>query len=151
MQKIATIPISKEGQDIAQALENQLGARRLLRSDIDKEWKSYDAFVFIGAIGICVRTIAPLVEDKHADPAVVCVDSSGQHAISVLSGHIGGANDLTRQVAAILGAQSVITTQSDNAHLWALDTLGQQFGWFGIVSIIVKLLNDERRRKEQHL
>ena len=129
MQKIATIPISKEGQDIAQVLENQLGARRLLRSDVDKEWKSYDAFVFIGAMGICVRTIAPLVEDKHADPAVVCVDSSGQHAISVLSGHIGGANDLTRQLAAILGAQSVITTQSDNAHLWALDTLGQRFGW----------------------
>ena len=129
MQKIATIPISKEGQDIAQVLENQLGARRILRSDVDKEWKNYDAFVFIGAMGICVRTIAPLVEDKHADPAVVCVDSSGQHAISVLSGHIGGANDLTRQVAAILGAQSVITTQSDNAHLWALDTLGQQFGW----------------------
>ena len=129
MQKIATIPISKEGQDIAQVLENQLGARRTLRSDVDKEWKNYDAFVFIGAMGICVRTIAPLVEDKHADPAVVCVDSSGQHAISVLSGHIGGANDLTRQVAAILGAQSVITTQSDNAHLWALDTLGQQFGW----------------------
>ena len=127
MQKIATIPISKEGQDIAQVLENQLGARRILRSDVDKEWKNYDAFVFIGAMGICVRTIAPLVEDKHADPAVVCVDSSGQHAISVLSGHIGGANDLTRQVAAILGAQSVITTQSDNAHLWALDTLGQQF------------------------
>ena len=129
MQKIATIPISKEGQDIAQVLENQLGTRRILRSDVDKEWKNYDAFVFIGAMGICVRTIAPLVEDKHTDPAVVCVDSSGQHAISVLSGHIGGANDLTRQVAAILGAQSVITTQSDNAHLWALDTLGQQFGW----------------------
>ena len=129
MQKIATIPISKEGQGIAQVLENQLDARRLLRSDVDKEWKAYDAFIFIGAMGICVRTIAPLVEDKHADPAVVCVDSSGQHAISVLSGHIGGANDLTRQVAAILGAQSVITTQSDNANLWALDTLGQQFGW----------------------
>ena len=91
MQKIATIPISKEGQGIAQVLENQLDARRLLRSDVDKEWKAYDAFIFIGAMGICVRTIAPLVEDKHADPAVVCVDSSGQHAISVLSGHIGGA------------------------------------------------------------
>ena len=85
-------------------------------------------------MGICVRTIAPYVHDKHDDPAVVCVDSLGHHVISVLSGHIGGANDLTKNIAAILGTTPVITTQSDNAGLWALDTLPQQFKW--------KLLSD---------
>lgn len=76
-----------------------------------------------------MRTIAPHVRDKYADPAVVCVDSSGRHVISVLSGHIGGANALTRTVAGILGVSPVITTQSDNTGLWALDTFEQRFGW----------------------
>ncbi len=76
-----------------------------------------------------MRTIAPHVRDKYADPAVVCVDSSGRHVISVLSGHIGGANALTRTVADILGVSPVITTQSDNTGLWALDTFEQRFGW----------------------
>ena len=89
----------------------------------------YDNIIFIGAMGICVRTIAPFVEDKYTDPAVVCMDTTGHFVISVLSGHIGGANDLTKELANLIGAQPVITTQSDNMNLWALDTLGQQFGW----------------------
>ena len=80
-------------------------------------------------MGICVRTIASFIEDKHTDPAVICVDSMANHVISVLSGHVGGANDLTRRVASALGAEPVITTQSDNAGLWALDTLEERFNW----------------------
>ena len=72
-------------------------------------------------MGICVRTIAPCVKNKYTDPAVVCVDSTGKFAISVLSGHIGGANELTHQVANILGAEPVVTTQSDCTGLWGLD------------------------------
>ena len=129
MQKIAIIQISEAGADIAQILQRELGAKVIDRSDVGKEWQHYDAFVFIGAMGICVRTIAPYVKDKHEDPAVVCVDSLGLNVISVLSGHIGGANDLTLQISAALGAKAVITTQSDNAGLWALDTLEQRFDW----------------------
>ena len=129
MQTIAIIQISEAGSRIASTLQQQLGAKPIQRTEIGNEWKNFDAFIFIGALGICVRTIAPLVEDKHTDPAVVCVDSLGKHAISVLSGHIGGANDLTQRVASILGANPVITTQSDNAGLWALDTLADRFGW----------------------
>lgn len=66
-----------------------------------KNFNRYDAFIFIGALGICVRSIAPCVKDKYTDPAVICVDSIGKHAISVLSGHIGGANELTEAVAGI--------------------------------------------------
>ena len=94
-----------------------------------KNFNRYDAFIFIGALGICVRSIAPCVKDKYTDPAVICVDSIGKHAISVLSGHIGGANELTETVAGALGAEPVITTQSDLTGLWALDKLPQRFGW----------------------
>ncbi|MBR6978839.1 MAG: precorrin-4 C(11)-methyltransferase [Prevotella sp.] len=129
MQKIAIIQISEAGAGIALELKRQLNATIVRRSDVEKRWKDFDAFVFIGAMGICVRTIAPFVKDKHEDPAVVCVDSLGRNVVSVLSGHVGGANELTRTVARVLGANPVITTQSDNAGLWALDTLGNRFDW----------------------
>lgn len=129
MQKIAIIPISEAGSDIASTLQRQLNATVIQRTQVCSEWKHFDAFIFIGAMGICVRTIAPLVEDKHTDPAVVCLDTTGANVISVLSGHVGGANELTRQVADILGANPVITTQSDNTDLWALDTLEKRFNW----------------------
>ena len=129
MQKIAIIPISEQGSDIANLLQRELHAIILTRSEVGRKWQQFDAFVFIGAMGICVRTIAPFIKDKHEDPAVVCVDSLGLHAVSVLSGHVGGANELTSEVAAILGASAVITTQSDNAGLWALDTFAERFNW----------------------
>ncbi len=127
--KTAIILISEAGQDIADLLKRELGAQLMKRTDVGKQWKKFDAFIFIGAMGICVRTIAPYVTDKHEDPAVVCVDSLGLNAVSVLSGHIGGANDLAHDVAAIIGAREVITTQSDNAGLWALDTFAERFNW----------------------
>ena len=129
MQKIAVIQISEAGSEIARQLQKAYNAVIIKRTDVGKQWSKFDAFVFIGAMGICVRTIAPYVNDKHEDPAVVCVDSMGLNAISVLSGHIGGANDLAREVAALIGAREVITTQSDNAGLWALDTLAVRFDW----------------------
>ena len=134
MQKIAIIPVSDEGKDLARLLLNLFHAPNpqgevINRSLVGERWKDFDAFVFIGAMGICVRTIAPCVKDKHEDPAVVCVDSLGMNVVSVLSGHIGGANELTRDIAAYLGGREVITTQSDNAGLWALDTFEKRFDW----------------------
>ena len=137
MQKIAIIQISEAGKDIADTLMRsqcsmfnvQCSMEKIQRTDVGKRWNDFDAFVFIGALGICVRTIAPYIKDKHEDPAVVCVDSMGLNAIAVLSGHIGGANNLAQEVASLIGAREVITTQSDNAGLWALDTFEQRFGW----------------------
>ena len=126
---IAIIQISEAGNEISSALQRELKAKVIQRSEVGKEWQKQDAFIFIGAMGICVRTIAPYINDKHEDPAVVCVDSMGINAISVLSGHIGGANDLAREVAGIIGGREVITTQSDNAGLWALDTFEKRFDW----------------------
>ena len=88
-----------------------------------------EAIVFIGALGICVRKILPLVNDKYTDPAVVCVDTKGKYAIPVLSGHIGGANELARMIANTINAEAIITTQSDNSGLWALDLLAKQHSW----------------------
>ena len=132
--KIAIIQISEEGKHIARLLLSQVYAQKnegeiISRTNVGKRWKDFDAFVFIGAMGICVRTIAPYIKDKHEDPAVVCVDSMGLNAISVLSGHVGGANNLSRDIAAMIGAREVITTQSDNAGLWALDTFEAKFDW----------------------
>ena len=130
MQKrIAIIQISEAGRRVACLIQQAQDAQLIKRSEVGKHWADYDAFVFVGAMGICVRTIAPYIVDKHTDPAVVCVDTFGSHVISVLSGHVGGANELTRQIAAVLGVEPVITTQSDNAGLWALDMLGEDYGW----------------------
>ena len=129
MKKIAIIQISEAGKDVASTVKRQLRGTVIQRTDVGKRWNDFEGFVFIGAMGICVRTIAPYVNDKHEDPAVVCVDSFGRNAVSVLSGHIGGANDLAQTIADVLGARPVITTQSDNAGLWALDTFEKRFDW----------------------
>lgn len=80
-----------------------------------------DALLFVGSTGIAVRAIAPYLRGKTVDPAVVVVDERGMHAVSLVSGHIGGANALTRRVASILGASPVITTATDLSGVFAVD------------------------------
>lgn len=108
-------------------------ARRIAAELNPQFAKETNAIVFFGALGICVRKIQQLLTDKYTDPAVVCVDSTGKWVIPVVGGHVGGANELSRKIAAILGAEAVITTQSDNNGLWALDTFAKQFGWQSMV------------------
>jgi cobalt-precorrin 5A hydrolase len=86
----------------------------------------YQSLVFICATGIVVRTLAPLIHDKLADPAVVVIDEQGKHVISLLSGHVGGANQLTLKLASLLDADPVITTATDVNQVAALDNLAQQ-------------------------
>lgn len=80
-----------------------------------------DALLFVGACGIAVRTVAPFLRDKLQDPAVVCVDEQAHFAVSLLSGHVGGANALARKVAALCGAQAVVTTATDAGGVFAVD------------------------------
>lgn len=87
-----------------------------------------EPLICVMAAGIVVRSIAPHLQGKDIDPAVVVVDEAGQFAVSLLSGHLGGANDLARQVAEILGATPVITTATDVQQLPALDSLAAQRG-----------------------
>ncbi|MGW2623664.1 precorrin-3B C(17)-methyltransferase [Micromonospora taraxaci] len=87
-------------------------------------WAGSDAVVAFLATGAVVRILAPLLGDKHSDPAVVVVDEAARHAVALLGGHAGGGNDLAEQVGALLDARPVITTATDAVGLPGLDTLG---------------------------
>lgn len=100
-----------------------------LRQLLAQAFSDKTPLICIMATGIVVRLCAPLLRHKATDPPVVVVDEGGRFAISLLSGHLGGANELARQVAAILGATPVITTATDVQGLPAFDALAAQQGW----------------------
>lgn len=100
-----------------------------LKSLIAGIWKQYDGFVCIMATGIVVRMIAPLLSSKQTDPAIVVMDDAGHFAISLLSGHLGGANELTERCAFASGARPVITTATDVNGLPSFDLLAKEHGW----------------------
>lgn len=125
----AIVTISEESRPLAETIQRELGGDILHHNQVAEQWNNYEGFVFISALGICVRTIAPLLADKHRDPAVVCLDTTARHSIAVASGHVGGANCLAADVARTTGAEPVLTTRSDNEGLWQLDTLAKRFGW----------------------
>lgn len=102
------------------------GSVKLILPDL---FKSYSGLIIIISLGAVVRMIAPILEDKKKDPAVVVIDDRGEHVISVLSGHLGGANELTREVAKIIRARPVITTASDVQQTIPVDLFGRAFGW----------------------
>lgn len=93
-----------------------------LRELVRELWSQSRALIFIGACGIAVRSIAPYVKDKTRDPAVLVLDEKGRFVISLLSGHIGGANELTLAIAGLVGAQPVITTATDINQVFAVDS-----------------------------
>lgn len=90
---------------------------------------SADEMVFIGSCGIAVRQIAPHVRDKRTDPAVLCIDELGRFVIPLLSGHIGGANELALRVARALGATPVITTATDINRRFSVDAWAARHGF----------------------
>lgn len=130
---LALITLSEEGLEVAERLRPALGedvdlfvterfskdkARtksfsKGIRALVAEIFDKYDGLVFIMALGIVVRAIAPHVKDKLTDPAVVVVDDAGRYAVSVLSGHEGGANDLALKVSNVLHAEAVITTGTE--------------------------------------
>lgn len=125
------IYLNEAGKAVAKRILEELGDFEAisLKEFNGNVFAGCKALVFIGALGVCVRAIAPFIKNKYIDPAVVCVDSSARNVVSVLSGHVGGANYLCTEVAHILGATPVITTQSDTTGYWALDTLAETNRW----------------------
>jgi len=90
---------------------------------------AFEGIVAIVSLGAVVRLIAPHLRSKETDPAVVVVDEAGKFAIPVLSGHLGGANELAGHLATALGATPVLTTASDARQTLAVDLLGRELGW----------------------
>ncbi|MCS7280183.1 MAG: cobalamin biosynthesis protein [Desulfobacterota bacterium] len=116
---LAIIVISEEGLKIANELSDFFGDCKIiytksLREVVGEVFYHYSELIFVMALGIVVRVIAPYIRNKYEDPAVVVVDEKKRFAISALSGHEGGANRLANQVAAILGAEPIVTTRSDS-------------------------------------
>lgn len=97
-----------------------------IRSLIPDDFKNRDALIFISSTGIAVRMIKDYIKDKTQDPAVLVIDDLGRFVISLLSGHLGGANALTERIAKLLGAVSVITTASDGRNIEAVDLFAQK-------------------------
>jgi cobalt-precorrin 5A hydrolase/precorrin-3B C17-methyltransferase len=117
------------------------------RQALSRAWAQCDGLVCFLAVGATVRLIAPLLDSKWTDPAVVCVDESARRAVAVVGGHAAGANALAAGVAAVFGADAVITTATDAVSLPGLDTLGWPTeGAIGTVSRA--LLDGERVRLE---
>ncbi|MBR1444409.1 MAG: cobalamin biosynthesis protein, partial [Firmicutes bacterium] len=99
-----------------------------------KEWtgkafEECDGIIFIGAVGIAVRMIAPYIRGKDIDPAVVVCDEKGKYVIPILSGHIGGANRLAERIAEMIGAECIITTATDINDVFAVDSWAYERGY----------------------
>ena len=129
--KIGILAITAGGRKLAAQLAAQLAAELDgaevvpvddgIKAALAGAWRRYHGLVCVMATGIVVRAVAPLLSDKHRDPGLVVVDEGGQHAVSLLSGHLGGGNELARRVAAVCRGRAVITTASDVLGLPALD------------------------------
>ncbi len=126
--RIAIFFITEGGQKLARKIAEFYSDSHIMKfnssgaaHEIPLLWQSAQSLVFVMALGIVVRAIAPYLKDKKTDPAVVVLDEKGQFVISLLSGHLGGANALAQEIAAHLGAQAVITTASDVLGKVALD------------------------------
>ena len=100
-----------------------------IKEFLDEHFTRCDSILFIGALGICVRSIAPHIQSKQSDPAIINLDLQGRFIQPVVSGHKGGANALAQRIARITGGHAVITTASDTLDLWALDILGCSYNW----------------------
>jgi len=158
---IAIIAITGNGARLGSRLKEQHGGAELyvlarhhgkagkgavrfegeLKELIASLWPNVSGFVCIMATGIVVRLIAPLLKGKDVDPAVVVMDDAGKFAISLLSGHLGGGNELAERCAFISGARAVITTATDAGGLPSFDMLAKEHGWAIDDLSRVKILN----------
>jgi len=168
IEKIAIVAITRHGVKLADKLKSLLGRGDVfvsskfrgevkeanffevpLKELVASIWPLYDAFVFFVSLGAVIRIIAPHIKDKHVDPAVITIDDNATFVISVLSGHIGGANELTEHIARLLEATPVITTASDVGRTIPVDILGRQFGWIlegeeNVTKVSAAVVNRER-------
>ena len=126
--KIYYLAFTEQGQRLAQKLASAIGGGVFLSRQAGgvHQWTARffsqaDGLIYIGAAGIAVRAIAPFIKSKTTDPAVIVIDEGGSFVVPVLSGHLGGANNLARELAAVTGGVPVITTATDVSGRFAVD------------------------------
>ena len=134
--RIAIIAVTEKGKNTAEKIASELenvdvffrkrGIKELTGELFDK----YECIIFVSACGIAVRCISPFLKSKFEDPAVLVVDDNGNNVISLLSGHIGGANEITLKIVDILNANPVITTSTDANKKGALDVIVSKIGGY---------------------
>lgn len=114
-----------------------------------KVFQEVDVLICIMAIGAVVRGIAPVIKDKTTDPAVIVMDEKANHVISLLSGHLGGANQVTLKIAELLDSNPVITTATDTQNVVALDNIAKEVnGWREELRHLVKVFNSYLANKD---
>lgn len=132
MMKTAILAATGRGREVADIIQEGLPGSRVVayeqgvKKALEQAWSRYDGIICIMAAGIVVRCVSGLIRSKYRDPCLVIVDEEGRHAISLLSGHLGGGNELAERVAALCKGTPVITTASDLAghtavDLWAVE------------------------------
>ena len=166
--KISIFTVTSGGIKLAKTLKKFIpeakiyGLKKFLKEDDDirpiepdlktvvrDNFSNLDYMVFIMATGIVVRTIAPYIKDKYQDPGIIVMDEMGQNVISLLSGHIGGANELTIKIAQWLDTNPVITTASDIQRTMAVDTLAEKINgkiidWILTKKITAHIVNGQK-------
>lgn len=150
MSKTTVFYITNNGKNLAEKLVDHLTDAKVMRfesSTVQDIWASCNSLVFIMASGIVVRTIAPLLKDKKTDPAVVVLDEAGKFAMSLVGGHLGGANALAQEIARFLGGEAVITTASDvnglpSIDLWARDNDLAVENWDALPIVSTRYINN---------
>ncbi|WP_405283006.1 cobalt-precorrin 5A hydrolase [Methanobrevibacter sp.] len=133
--KVAIVSVSDKGKKLAVTIKEKMdNDSTIIKADVFHKnvkkclkiaFYEYDAIIAVMASGILIRSIAPYIESKTSDPAVLNIDDNGNFVISTLSGHLGGANSLTNKIAALIGATPVITTSSDINNRLGIDVLAR--------------------------
>jgi cobalt-precorrin 5A hydrolase len=165
---IAIVAITKKGIEIAKRIRNALSESEIqvpekfrdsdpsiiyfsesVTNRIEPLFYKYHSLICIFSLGAVIRLISPHLKDKKHDPAVIVIDDTAKFVISTLSGHLGGANELTLKVSEILHSIPVITTAADVNKTIAIDLLGKKFGWVidnfeNVTKVSAMMVNEEK-------
>ena len=155
--RIAILTVTDTGFKLAEKISVQIGGDIFckgknfdsLKNFVADIFTKFDALIFICAAGIAVRVIAPHIVSKLSDPAVIVMDERGQNVISLLSGHVGGANELTLKIAMAINANPVITTATDVENKFAVDSFAAKLGLRPEPKDAIKIINSAILHNEE--
>ena len=174
MNNVAIVAITKNGLNLGKKIHNKFTHWVLYAPDkfsdndthvtwfnnktpekIGELFLKYDALICIFSLGAVIRLISPYLVNKKTDPAVIVIDDAATHVISALSGHLGGANELSNELADVLGATPVITTAADVNRTIVVDLVGRDLEWVidddsHVTSVSACMVNGENVGILQH-